>query len=122
MTEDELLRLLYVAWSRPLAEYGRETVVQPPDKREGRKSWKKRPLSLESVDAALELAKERLKENPSFIEQQERLGRSFLPNAPRIACGQAVLASWHPSVEHFFYQLCLIVHRYPIDCRAGGWC
>jgi integrase len=74
MTETELERLLYVGRWRPLAEHGRIRVFETPA--EGKRtSWKNTPLTFESIDAAVELARERLSENASLIEKLNRRGR-----------------------------------------------
>ncbi len=49
LTEEELARLLYIARRRPLAEYGRETVRNPDSEKKGRRTWKKAPLTTESL-------------------------------------------------------------------------
>jgi integrase len=74
MTEDELDRLLYVARWRPLAEYGRRTVKKASEKAKGRKTWNKEALNLDSIEEAVIRAREQLKDNPTFVAQQERLG------------------------------------------------
>ena len=79
LTEAELSRLLIVARLRPLAEFGRETVTKSnasigtPQKR-SRASWTYKPLTFDQLPAAVDRARERLKGNPEFITQQERLG------------------------------------------------
>ncbi len=80
LTEAELSRLLVTARLRPLAEYGRETESKPDSesergKRERRASWTYKPLTLDELPAAVARARERLKDSPEFIAQQERLGR-----------------------------------------------
>jgi len=75
LTEDEIGRLLYVATWRPLAEYGRETIRKDKQDAHGRKSWKRAPLELEHIDAAVARARERLSENPAFAAELERRGR-----------------------------------------------
>ncbi len=79
LTEAELSRLLIVARLRPLAEFGRETVktsngeTATPQKR-SRATWKLKPLAFAELPAAVELARERLIDNPTFLARQERLG------------------------------------------------
>ena len=81
MTEAELVTLLQVARMRPLADYGRESVpldadeVEASDKPPKRSQWKYKPLTLDGMQQAVELARERLKDNPEFVEKLERLGR-----------------------------------------------
>jgi len=75
LTEDELRRLVYVASQRPIAEYGRDTERKAAEQREGRKSWTKVPLTLDSIDAAAERARQRLANNPTFLASLERAGR-----------------------------------------------
>jgi integrase len=75
LDEDELSRLLCVARLRPLAEYGRETVRRERQESAGCKSWKRKPLTLETLNAAVDRAREALKDNPEFIERLELLGR-----------------------------------------------
>ena len=73
LTEPELLQLLEVARWRPLAEFGRESI--PVEGTSKRSKWKKAALSLDTLYAAVEKARETLKDNPEFIAEQERLGR-----------------------------------------------
>ena len=81
MTEAELLKLLQVARLRPLAEFGREAVPVDEDeteatgKRRKRSSWTKAALTLNGLQPAVERARERLADNPDFVEKLERLGR-----------------------------------------------
>ncbi len=75
LTEAELRRLLHVARARPLAEYGRETVKLPPDKGEGRRTWTKAPLTIDTIDAAANRACDALAERPDFIAKLEHAGR-----------------------------------------------
>jgi integrase len=75
MAEEELARLLHVAQYRPLAEYGRKTLRMSKTKVNGRATWKKEPLSLDNIDAAVEEARARLKDNQSFLSRQTQLGR-----------------------------------------------
>ena len=73
LTEPELLRLLEIARWRPLAEFGRESI--PVEGTSKRSKWKKAVLSFDTLHAAVERAREVLKDNPGFIAEQERLGR-----------------------------------------------
>ncbi|MCX7418872.1 MAG: site-specific integrase [Planctomycetia bacterium] len=81
MTETELLKLLQVATLRPLAEHGREAVSvdahnsEATGKRRKRSNWTYKALTLDSLPAAVERARERLAKNPDFIADLERLGR-----------------------------------------------
>ena len=81
LTESELIRLLEMARWRPLAEFGRESISATDMTRTSgngplkRSNWKKTALSLDSLQAAVERAREALKDNPDFIAEQERLGR-----------------------------------------------
>jgi integrase len=81
LTEAELVKLLRVARWRPLAEFGRETLAvddsgaEVPGKRRRRSNWTYTALTLESLPAAVEKARERLANNPEFIEKLERTGR-----------------------------------------------
>ena len=75
LTEDQLARLLYVARWRPLAEYGRNTSRRDAPQATGRKTWYMEPLTLESVDAAVARARERLADTPELVEQLEAVGR-----------------------------------------------
>ncbi len=78
MTEAELVRLLEVARLRPLAEFGRESVSVDADETEAtskRSNWTKAALTLGGLQAAVERARERLKKNPDYIAELERLGR-----------------------------------------------
>jgi len=73
LTESELIRLLEMARWRPLAEFGRESI--PVEGTSKRSKWKKAALSFDTLHAAVEKARETLKDNPEFIAEQERLGR-----------------------------------------------
>lgn len=74
MTEAELGRLLRVARDRPLAEYGRETIAT--EKTAGKRShWTYAPLTLETLDACCERARERLKDNSAFVATLQQRGR-----------------------------------------------
>ena len=75
LTESELRRLLAVARLRPLAEYGRATVKVVDDKRpaKSRATWKRAELTADTVVAAAELGRARLR--PDVAERLERLGR-----------------------------------------------
>lgn len=59
MTETELVRLLEVARWRPLAEYGRESIVftdkqaEVANNRPKRSNWMKTPLTLDGLGNAL---------------------------------------------------------------------
>ncbi len=84
MTEAELVKLLRVARWRPLAEFGRLSVKKQAEDdaaasavtegKSKRRKWTYSPLTLDGLEAAVERARERLKGNPEFIAQQERLG------------------------------------------------
>ncbi len=81
MTEAELVKLLQVARMRPLAEFGRETLAvdgnqaEATGRRRKRSNWTYKPLTLDSLHAAVERARERLADNPDFAAELERLGR-----------------------------------------------
>ena len=80
LTESELSRLLSVARLRPLAEYGREIVSKSnastgTSQKRSRATWTYKPLTFDELSAAVDRARERLKDNPEFITQQERLGQ-----------------------------------------------
>ncbi len=81
MTEAELVKLLQVARMRPLAEYGRKTTRPDEDKTEAtgnppkRANWTKAALTLDTMEAVVQRARERLADNPEFVEKLERLGR-----------------------------------------------
>ncbi len=76
MTEGELHKLLHVARWRPLAEFGREAIRKDAeDVRSKRGTWKAGPLSFEDLDVAIDLARERLANNPDFITKLELRGR-----------------------------------------------
>ena len=76
MTEAELRRLLDMAHRRPLAEYGRLTVLKPKDEaKRKRDTWKMLPLSAEDLDAATDRARARLAKNPALVAAMEALGR-----------------------------------------------
>jgi len=75
LTGVELRRLLHVATLRPLAEYGRETAALPGDKRKGRRTWTKLPLTLATLSAAVKHGCEVLAKRPAFIAELQRQGR-----------------------------------------------
>ncbi len=81
MTEAELVTLLQVARMRPLAEYGRKTSRPDDDESEAngnppkRSKWTKTVLTLDTMSAVAKRARERLADNPEFVEKLERLGR-----------------------------------------------
>ncbi|HEY3392412.1 MAG TPA: tyrosine-type recombinase/integrase, partial [Lacipirellulaceae bacterium] len=76
MTENELRRLLYVATWRPLAEFGRQVVAKDPSERKAKRdTWTMAPLTFDDLLAAIERAREKLKDNPAFIAELERRGR-----------------------------------------------
>ncbi len=81
MTEVELVQLLEVARWRPLAENGREAVRPQNEQDEstgtGRKrsNWCKAGLTLDTLPATVERARQRLIKNPELIHELERLGR-----------------------------------------------
>jgi len=71
------MRLLKVARLRPLAEFGREilpTQAKPNRPSRSRAMWKREPLNVENLDAAVERARVALKDNPHLIAQLERTG------------------------------------------------
>ncbi|MGB2985487.1 MAG: site-specific integrase, partial [Phycisphaerae bacterium] len=77
LTEAELMRLLRVARWRPLAEFGREITPTKSDPKRlprSRATWKREPLTVENIDAAVERAGEALKDNPDLIARRERTG------------------------------------------------
>ena len=72
-------KLLIVARLRPLAEFGRETVKTSDNdtatrQKRSRATWTLKPLKFDELTAAMELARERLTDNPTFLARQERLG------------------------------------------------
>ena len=81
MTEAELVRLLAVARWRPLADYGRQTERPPVDAEApapatGRKgSWTYAAVTLDTLDACLVTARERLARQPELVARLEVLGR-----------------------------------------------
>jgi len=75
LAEDELTRVLHVACHRPLAEYGRETVKLQRKTAKGRRTWKKRPLTIETLADATERARHALRDNPKFLQQLVSTGR-----------------------------------------------
>lgn len=75
LTGDELRRLLTVARLRPVAEFGRATVRIIDDTRpaKSRATWKRAELTLDTVVAAAEHGRTRLR--PDVVERLERDGR-----------------------------------------------
>lgn len=77
LTEIELLRLLKAARLRPLAEFGREVVHKEPNSKPSKRSratWKREPLTYDTLDAAVERAREALEQNPDLVSKLERTG------------------------------------------------
>jgi len=74
LAADELRNLLFVARWRPLAEYGRETVRRKKANRKGRRTWTKAPLTLDTIEDAVERSRDRLRGNPEFAEKLDVLG------------------------------------------------
>ena len=77
LTEAELIRLLTVARLRPLAEFGREITATKADRGRpprSRATWKRESLTFDNIDAAVERAREALKDNPDLIARLERTG------------------------------------------------
>lgn len=71
------MRLLRVTHLRPLAEFGRKitpTKADPKRSPRSRATWKREPLTVGNIDAAVERAREALKDNPDLITQLERTG------------------------------------------------
>ena len=75
LTNGELTGLLRVARLRSLAEHGRETIGLLPEQCKGRRTWTKAPLTIDTIDAAVERASEVLAERPDFIAELEYAGR-----------------------------------------------
>ncbi len=81
MTEAELVQLLEVARWRPLAEYGRESAHRDDKREDGagqqrkRSNWTKAALTLNGLQTAVEVSRERLAQNPDFVAKLERIGR-----------------------------------------------
>ncbi|MCH7596861.1 MAG: site-specific integrase [Planctomycetes bacterium] len=77
LTVAELIRLLKVARLRPLAEQGRKIIpveVKPERPPRSRATWKREPLDVDNIDAAMERARVGLKDNPDLIDQLDRTG------------------------------------------------
>ena len=76
MTEAELVKLLHVARWRPLADFGRETIkAEVADVAAQKATWTAKPLTFDTIDIAVELARERLANNPDFTTKLELRGR-----------------------------------------------
>ncbi len=75
LTEMEMQRLFKAAHLRPLAEYGRQTIRIPKEKRVGRRSWYKEHLTPDNLDAAVARAKKVLEVEPVLIENLLWQGR-----------------------------------------------
>jgi len=82
LSEPELRRLLFVARWRPLAEHGRlskpgkapDKATDEPAETEKRSNWHLQPLTFDDLPAALERARDRLRDNPAFIAELDRRG------------------------------------------------
>jgi hypothetical protein len=69
---------LYVATWRPLAEFGRNVVAKDPSQRKAKRdTWRLAPLKFDDLPAAVERAREKLKDNPAFVTELERRGRQW---------------------------------------------
>ncbi len=75
LTEDEVARLLKASRLRPVAEYGRECVMKPKEKRKGRSTWYREELYPKTLDAAYARGQAVLSENPKILAKLELLGR-----------------------------------------------
>ena len=73
LTPAELERLFYVIRWRPLAERGRESIASKTPN--GRKTWKLKPLAMETLPASLERAHEKLTDKPEIIAELVAIGR-----------------------------------------------
>lgn len=75
MSEIELGQLLTVATLRPLAEFGRLTVREDKgDVQRQRDTWKRKPLTFDELVAAVERARERLRDNPTLMAKRNIVG------------------------------------------------
>jgi len=75
LAEHELEKLLHVTRWRPLAEYGRKVVPVAPSDTQKRSTWTKAPITLDTLDAAVTHARQRLADNPEFAAKLDRRGR-----------------------------------------------
>jgi integrase len=78
LTEDELVRLLYVARLRPLAERGRDSAAAPKKRQQSprsRATWKLAALTYDNINHASQRAREVLEGNPELIAKLERIGK-----------------------------------------------
>ena len=75
MQDDELSRLLFVARWRPLAEAGRETSQTESGERRKRSNWELIPLTFNTIQTAVDRARNRLSGNSERIAELERRGR-----------------------------------------------
>ncbi|MCA9056146.1 MAG: hypothetical protein KDA75_20080 [Planctomycetaceae bacterium] len=75
MTEDELRRLLLVACLRPVAEYGRETILKPAGERKGRATWTKAELTHATIEAAAERGRHAVRNSLDYLDQLADAGR-----------------------------------------------
>jgi integrase len=79
LTEEELEHLLKVARLRPLAGFGRKVVHnedQTGQSARSRATWKRQPISMDDIDAAVGRARKALSANPLFVARLEALGRA----------------------------------------------
>ena len=77
LTQAELMRLLHAAALRPLAELGREIIASKVDFKRNprsRATWTRESITMENLDAAVERARELLKEKPDRITRLEHTG------------------------------------------------
>ena len=75
MNDDELNQLLFVGRWRPLGERGRETIRLEPGEQRKRSNWKMVPLTFDSLEAAVNRARELLSHDPERIAKLERTGQ-----------------------------------------------
>ncbi|MCD4823934.1 MAG: site-specific integrase, partial [Phycisphaerae bacterium] len=75
LTEEEVSRLLKAAELRPIAEYGREIVKLATKTRNGRRKWKRLPLTWETLDDCYARGLEAMKNSPRKIKEYRHIGR-----------------------------------------------
>jgi integrase len=75
LSAEELQRLLFVAPLRPLADYGRKSVTKVDADCDGRATWKKQKLDIDTIESACLRAQNVLIERPDMIAELQQRGQ-----------------------------------------------
>jgi integrase len=78
LDESDLRRLLFVARWRPIAELGRKTerktADELPENNQSRRTWRKAPLTWDTLESAIERGRQSMKSNPEYLATLDRRG------------------------------------------------